>query len=83
MYWFIVIIYVAFLGAVSSFSPSSTTTIFAQPRQYHLVDSLKLANDSINSSQSRLYMSDAAGSYLDSLSTKSRNEIGEEEKVCI
>ena len=83
MYRFLAVIYIAFLGAVSSFSPSSTT-ILAQPRQHnHLIDSLKLNNDSSSSShlKSRLYMSDAAGSYLDSLSSNS-NEIGEEEKVC-
>ena len=83
MHRFISILYIAFLGAVSSFAPSSTTTILAQPRQHtHLVNSLKLNNDSNGGSlQSRLYMSDAASSYLDSLSTTS-SEIGEEEKVC-
>jgi len=80
MYRFISILYIAFLGAVSSFSPSSTT-ILAQPRQYHLINPLKLNNDSSGSLQSRLYMSDAAGSYLDSLSVES-NDVGEEEKVC-
>ena len=81
MYRFISILYIAFVGAVSSFSPSSTT-ILAQPRQHtHLANSLKLNNDSSGSLQSRLHMSDAAGSYLDSLSTKS-GEVGEEEKVC-
>jgi len=84
MYRFISILYIAFLGAVSCFSPSSTTTILAQPRQYHnLANSLKLNNDSSGGLlQSRLYMSDAAGSYLDSLSTRS-GEVGEEEKVCV
>ena len=83
MYRFISILYIAFLGAVSCFAPSSTTTILAQPRQYHhLANSLKLNNDSSGGLlQSRLYMSDAAGSYLDSLSAKG-NEIGEEVKVC-
>ena len=84
MHRLIAIIYIAFLGAVSSFSPSSTT-ILSQPRQHNLVSSLKLNNDSTISAShlnSRLYMSDAAGSYLDSLSAKS-NEVGEEEKVCI